>query len=116
MTIITSERLAAAQDIINKMVEQTEVLFDDITETTKDRERLLRLVDQAERDLADSHERIRQQQARIDDLEAMLDSVRATVEVVKPHNNGNGMRGAPTAARRFTATPEFLRQVEEQTG
>jgi chromosome segregation ATPase len=40
MTVITVERLASAQTVLTKVVEQGRLLYDDIEETARDREQL----------------------------------------------------------------------------
>jgi len=93
--IITTERLHAVQTSINKLIEQGQALFADIDETVQDRDRLQQDLKATERD----RQRL---QSRVEELEAMLDSVRATVEMAKP--NG-GQKTEPLAFRRRPDTP-----------
>ena len=99
--MITTERLASTQQLVDKLVEQGQKLCADIAETAEDRARLLHEAEEREQAIARLNEELEQANARSRDLElrnsrlvddlmkfetqfneatALLDSVRATVE------------------------------------
>ena len=99
--MITTERLASTQQLVDKLVEQGQRLCADIAETAEDRARLLQEAEEREQAIAKLNDELEQANARSRDLElrnsrlvddlmkfetqfneatALLDSVRATVE------------------------------------
>jgi len=99
--MITTERLASTQQLVDKLVEQGQRLCADIAETAEDRARLLQEAEEREQAIAKLNDELEQANARNRDLElrnsrlvddlmkfetqfneatALLDSVRATVE------------------------------------
>ena len=99
--MITTERLASTQQLVDKLVEQGQRLCADIAETAEDRARLLQEAEEREAAINRLNEELEQSNARNRDLElrnsrlvddlmkfetqyneatALLDSVRATVE------------------------------------
>jgi len=99
--MITTERLASTQQLVDKLVEQGQRLCADIAETAEDRARLLQEAEEREQAIAKLNDELEQAHARNRDLElrnarlvddlmkfetnyneasALLDSVRATVE------------------------------------
>jgi phage shock protein A len=96
MPVITVERAATAKGTIDNLVSQGKSLFEDITDTAHEVARLAKEAEARELELMRAHERSAKLQARVDELEMMLDSVRATVEMVKPNGtNGNAARREP---------------------
>jgi|KBSMisStaDraftv2_1062788.scaffolds.fasta_scaffold1344906_2 hypothetical protein len=106
--MITLEKLDAVKGVVDKLMTQGQMLYDDITETAKDRARLLsevteheQTIDKLNGEIADLQARNRDLELRnsrlVDDLmkfetqyneaSALLDSVRATVD--RKRGNGN---------------------------
>lgn len=98
--MITTERLASTQQLVDKLVEQGQRLCADIAETAEDRARLLQEAEEREQAIARLNEELEQANARSRDLElrnsrlvddlmkfetqyneasALLDNIRATV-------------------------------------
>ncbi len=109
--MITVEKLDAVKGVVDKLMTQGQILYDDIAETAKDRVRLLGEITEHEQTIDKLNGEIADLQARNRDLEvrksrlvddtirlenllneatATLDSVRATVDRKSAGINGNG--------------------------
>ena len=102
MPVITEDRVEGSKTVVDSMIDRGKTLFDDITETAQELTRLYKENEQTARDLKTTERDRQRLQSRVEELEAMLDSVRATVEMAKP--NG-GQKTEPLAFRRRPDTP-----------
>jgi len=137
--MITLEKLDAVKGVVDKLMTQGQMLYDDITETAKDRARLLsevteheQTIDKLNGEIADLQARNRDLELRnsrlVDDLmkfetqyneaSALLDSVRATVD----RKRGNGQAEDVdwldrfTGSRGITAAAQTLMMLDAKRG
>jgi chromosome segregation ATPase len=118
MGVITVERLATAQAFVTKLVEQTKLLFDDIEETARDRERLAAelehsnsLVGRMTVEARELNDRIKQSEhannrlidelnqldSKLADATARLESISQTARLDGPPNRSDEPTPAATA-------------------
>jgi chromosome segregation ATPase len=105
--IITTEKLNAAKAGVDKLIEQGQVLFGDITETTQDRERLLQEIELNKQTISHLSEEILELEARLGDALARLESISTTAQLDAyasvPRNGRAGALGV-AALEKLAAT------------